>query len=79
MRPRLFESEGRVMRKRLLNAAALAAVLVSTGSGCHLFCDRYCDRRDRDCYDHPRLRPDSCADPCHSPAPIRRDYADECR
>ncbi|HKA06247.1 MAG TPA: hypothetical protein VKD71_03250 [Gemmataceae bacterium] len=66
------------MWKRVLCAAALAAVFLGTGSGCRLFCDRYCDRRDRDCCDHPRHH-DPCADPCYNPPPVRYDHGDNCR
>jgi hypothetical protein len=62
------------MRKRVLCVAAFAAVLLGTGSGCRLFCDRYCDHRDRDCYDHSR-----CPDPCSNPPPVRYDHGDNCR
>jgi hypothetical protein len=48
--------------KRLLGAAALAVVLLGTGSGCRFFCDRYCDRRDDYCD-----RRDRCNDPCRTP------------
>ncbi|WP_020470566.1 hypothetical protein [Zavarzinella formosa] len=37
------------MWKKLLGYAAMTVVLLSCGTGCRLWCDGYCDRRDRDC------------------------------
>ena len=64
------------MRKRLLNVAVLAAVLVGTGSGCRFLCDRCCDRRES--YDQPRMY-DQCDDPGRNPPPRVVNHADDCR
>ena len=59
---------GSAVGKKLLGFAAMAVVLLSCGTGCRLWCDGYCDRRDRDC-DNRSSRRDGCNDPCRTQAP----------
>jgi hypothetical protein len=69
------------VKKRLLRAASLAMLFAVTGSGCRVFCDRYCDRRDRCDYDNPPPRRIMRDDPCRyeGPPPAAAHYQDDCR
>jgi hypothetical protein len=51
----------------------LFAFVLSSCTGCGLFCDRYCDRRDRDYDRRDRYDRD---DPCRPPP---RNYDNDCR
>ena len=58
------------MWKRILGTTGLAVVLLGSGSGCRLFCDGYCDRRERDCERYQDRRSSrEYDDPCRTTAP----------
>lgn len=60
--------------KKCITATLMAIGLMSTCSGCGIFCDRYCDRQDRN--DYYRERRDRSDDPCRPPP---RNYDNDCR